>query len=54
MKSSISFICLLFLLYLLHNIVFYYRDIQPNKDCKSIIRYLPIPEMIENEFKLNF
>ena len=51
MNTVISFLALSYLMYLLYNIIIYYKDI---KISKKTVKYLPIPEVIINEFNFKY
>ena len=54
MNTVISFLALLYLMYLLYNIIIYYKDLEFKNLCKNKVKYLPIPNVIVNEFNLKY
>lgn len=56
MNTLISFLALSYLMYLLYNIIIYYKDIniKNNKNNKNKVKYLPIPKVIINEFNFKY
>ena len=53
MRTVITFVILSYFMYLIYTIMIYFKDDDFKKQCKSKIVYMPIPEVIENEFNLN-
>jgi hypothetical protein len=53
MNTVISFLALSYLMYLLYNLIIYYKDININNN-KNKVKYLPIPTVIINEFDFKY
>jgi len=53
MNTIITFVILMYFIYLIYNIIIYYKDDTFRKNCKNKIVYMPIPNMMIDEFNLN-
>lgn len=53
MNTIITFVILMYFIYLIYNIIIYYKDDTFKKNCKNKIVYMPIPNIMIDEFNLN-
>jgi len=54
MNTIITFVILVFFLNLTYNIIIFFKDVKTDRLCKTNIIYMPIPDVIENEFNLKY